>query len=632
MADLERALRNAHNAGDEVAARRIAAMIKKSREEEQSGFLDKAVDFVTGESRTTPQLDAIPEIGSAPELNRLSVPAFKASLGLLAAGDTASLKGVLSQQFGEGVSFDEDSKGNTIVNLPSGSYALNKPGLSGQDLAQGAFTFGAFTPAGRAASIPGAVGGAAVTQAAIEGAEQSTGGDASLGDVVEAGLLGGFFKGAEELIGAGYRALKGSPQSDVIESAKDAGIPALTTDVIPPETFAGRIAQQTGEKVPFAGTGGVRETQQQAREKAVTRVAEKYGQFSYPSIVGSLKEKSSGLKNKAGNVLERVGNQLDDLGEIDLTNTRAAIARARDDLNKPGVIKSEGALDDLNVLVNTLDEAPQTFTSLKENRTAFREIVKGADKAERSQLTSRAKTLLRNVETAMKKDMNKQAKANLTPQEFNRWNRANRIYFDEAQKLTKSRLKNVLDRGDVTPESVQTLLFSQNPSEVKTLYQSLTNEGRAHARTAIVNRVLDTLSRRQGGITPNSFASEMKKQGLQVDTFFKGEEKKQLKGLLEVLNATRRAQDAATTTPTGQAVLGAGTGYAAFTDPVTTLGAGGTLGGLSRLYESAPVRNALLRLASVPKGSTKFDQALDEAQSALSAAAQTVRNEQSDKQ
>ncbi|MDI4740388.1 hypothetical protein MJN54_35475, partial [Salmonella enterica subsp. enterica serovar Kentucky] len=35
---------------------------------------------------------------------------------------------------GMGATLRQDEKGNTIVSLPSGDYALNKPGLSPQDL------------------------------------------------------------------------------------------------------------------------------------------------------------------------------------------------------------------------------------------------------------------------------------------------------------------------------------------------------------------------------------------------------------------------------------------------------------------------------------------------------------------
>lgn len=636
--ELMTALRNAHAAGDTEAAKRIAGMIESTPDTVESApaletaptLMGQASELFTGAERTTPELEAMEEITLAPELNDFSVPAFKTVFGLMSTGDTQSLKGILSSQMGDKVSFNEDSKGNVVVNLPSGSYALNKPGLSGRDVSAGVMDMLAFTPAGRAASIPGAIAKSAGTEALLEAGEAGVGGEFDVKDVAFAGLTGGFFKGIENALGAGYRAFKGSGTDDVIEAGKDAGIPLLTSDIKQPETFVSKSAQQITEKIPLAGTGGMRETQQKAREQAVAEVAERYGQFSYESIVESLTTQKNRVKNAAGSVLNNTGNKLDDIGEIPLTNTQEAIDKASGELSKPGVIKSSQAMDDLDVLITSMKEAPQSFTTLKENRTAFREIIAGADKAERSQLTSRAKSLLQNVESGMKKDMDSFAKGNLTPAEYGKWQKANTVYAEEARNLTKTRLKNVLDKGDVTPESVGNLLFSQKPSEVRLLYRSLTPEGRANARSAIISKVVNDLGRRASGLTPNSFASEMKKYGLQVNEFFKGEEKKQLNGFLKVLEATRRAQDASITTPTGQQLIGAFTLASAATDLGLTVSIGGTVGGLARLYESAPVRNALLRLDSIPKGSTQYEKALAEAFQILSTSAQTLREQVSD--
>lgn len=613
-----------------VGAAQPVAPVKKSMGELVSEKMGAFNNLITGEDRMTPEMESMQSIGDAPELNEMSVPAFKASFGLLSTGKTSSLQGILKQQFGDNVQFREDSKGNAIVDFPSGSYALNKPGLSAQDLIRGAFDIAAFTPAGRGATALGVGMKSAATEAGIESLESSVGGEFSPEEVVMAGGFGAAAKGVEKLVGAIYRAFKGRVPDEVAQAARESGIPLMTSDVIPPQTFAGRMAQQTGEKIPLAGTGSLREAQQQLRERAVSNTIEKYGEFSYPAIINSLKTQKDKIKKAAGNVLESVGNKLDDVGEIPLTSTKEAIKQAREELGKPGVFKSTQALDDLDEVVRVLDEAPQSFTTLKENRTAFREIVAGADKAERTQLTSRAKSLLERVQKAMTDDMTNFAKSNLEPQDFAKWQKANKVYANEAVKLTKTRLKNVLDKGDVTPESVKNMLFSQNPSEVNLLYKSLGNEGKRNTRSAIISRVVNDLSRRQHGITPNSFASEMKKYGLQVDTFFKGEEKAQLQGLLKALNATRRAQDAAITTPTGQQVIGGGTALSLWVDPVSTVGAGGTLGGLARLYESAPVRNALLRLDSVPVGSTKFDQALTEFVEILQPAIQTMREQMQD--
>lgn len=618
MAEIDQykqALLKAHANGDTEAANLFASKIKGIQSQPQEV--------------NVAQQD-LPEIGAASELNAFSWPAFKASAGLMVTDNDESSKKLLKEQFGDDVSFKDSDQG-VIASFPSGDYYINKKGLSGQDIIKFASDMLAYTPAGRAKTILGALGKSALTEAALETSEQSLGGeDISGKDIAISGGIGGFFKGFENLIGAGYRALKGELSetgAELIEQGAKSGIPVTTSDVLPPKTFVGKAAQQTGEKIPFAGTGAMREGQQELRAKAVQDVAEKYGQFSYKSIVESLKSKKNRVKSAAGSVLENTGNKLDQFGEIPLTNTKAAIIQAKEELTKKGVIQSGGAIDDLATLTEAMSSSPQTFTTLKENRTAFREIVAGADKAERSQLTSRAKGLLTRVESAMTKDMNQLAKDNLTPQEFLKWKKANSVYASEANKLTKTRLKNVLDKGDVTPEAVETLLFSQKPSELKNLYSSLGVSGRENARAAIISKVVNNVSKRVGGITPNSFATELKKFGPQVNVFFKGEERKALDGLQKALDATRRAQDAAISTPTGQQLIGAATLASAATDLGATILIGGTTGGIARLYESAPVRNALLRLSSAPKGSTQFEKALLEFQTILNSAAQASKNE-----
>ena len=596
------------------------------------GLLQKAKSAFTGEDLMTPEMRDLPGIGSAPEMNEMSVRALKAALGTMATGDAEELKSIFTKQYGDDVSFSEDAKGNTIVNFPSGSYPLNKPGFSMQDIPKLVADMGLFGKFGMGKTILGTGVKSGAVEVGIEAAEAGVGGDFTPRDVVEASVLSGLFKTGEEAIGAIYRAIKGKGVPDpelmkLIDEGKDQGIPVMTSDVMPPQTFPGKAAQQTGEKVPLVGTAAMRETQQEARKEAVDVIAQKYDVFSYEAIIESLKAQKDKIKNAAGNVLESSGNKLNDFGEIVLRNTDDAIEAATEELTKPGVIQSSKALNDLNELVEAIRGNPQTYTSLKENRTAFREIVNSLDPTARSQLTSRAKAMLKNVEGGMTRDMKTFAKENLTSQEFAKLNRANAVYAEEAKKLTKTKLKNVLDKGEFTPEAVKSMIFSQSPSEMKLLYNSLTTAGKKHARAAVINKIVTDLSKRQHGFTPNSFATELKKYGPQLKTFFKGTERRQLEGLRRVLDATRRAQEAAATTTTGQQLMAPLYGYALFTDLGATLGASGLIGGLSRLYESAPVRNALLRLGSMPKGSSAFEKALSEAQKVLNAAAQNLRDQ-----
>lgn len=422
-----------------------------------------------------------------------------------------------------------------------------------------------------------------------------------------------------ELLGVGS-----ATPSQLVAQAEEAAIPLMTSDVFQPGTFAGRAAQQTAEKIPIVGTGPVRETQQTMRQEAVDRIANQYGEYSYDAIINSLKTQKNKVKSAAGNVLDSVGAKLDQGGDIPTKNTINTISEVASTLSKPNVIQSSSATDQLDTLLEALQQ-PQTFTSLKENRTAFREIVEGIDATDRSQLTSRAKSLLKEVEKAMTKDMDAVAREGLAPDEFRKWKKANDVYAGHVKEMTKTRLKSVLDKGDVTPEAVETMLFSQKPSEVELLYKSLTPEGKSNARSAIISKVINDMSKTSAGISPNAFYTRMKKLSPQVEIFFKGDEKKQLNGLLEVLGATKRAQDAAVTTPTGQQLIGGLSAIGLYLNPQAALGVSGTVGGLARLYESAPVRNALIKLGSQSKNSPRYAENLLAAQYALLAAANEER-------
>ncbi len=578
----------------------------------------------------------LPEFGSNAGLQALfgdsdSKPKFSDLVGdslasFFSGTPESRLKGIKSRF--PNLEIEKLSNGNAIITNPetNGVTVLNKEGLSTADIKPILANLAAFTPAGRAKSIVGAVVTNAATQTGMDVIEGALGGDgANIEETAIAGGLGGAFKAGEQIIGAGYRAAKGNiPQAakEVIKSGDDAGVPVMTSDVMPPQNFASKNIQATAEKIPFIGTGAVREGQEKLREVAVNDVIEKYGEYSYSSIVDSLKSQRDKVKSAAGSVLESVGKKLDDVGEVDISNTRNAISSVAKELEKKGVIKSNDALSGLREITEALESGPQTFTTLKENRTAFNEILNSVDAAGRSQLGSRAKGLLTGVSKALSRDMDDVAKSNLTKSEFSKWKNANSVYASEAQKLTKTKIKNVLDKGDITPEAVQTMLFSQKPSEVKLLYKSLTSEGKSNARAAIIGRVADTLSKRAGGITPNSFANEMKKQGIQVNTFFKGKDKRQLLGLIKLLDSTKRAGNAAVTTPTGQSLFTLIAGAAGMANIKATAIGAGSLAGSARLYESSAVRNALLKLGSLPRGSTHFEKALLETQSVLNAAFQ----------
>lgn len=595
-------------------------------EQPEPTLMESAADLVTGESRTTPEMESLGEIGNAPELNEMSWSAFKTSLGLLATGDTEKSKGVIKSQIPE-AEFTEDSLGNTIVNLPSGQYALNKPGVSPQDIAKGVFDIAAFTPAGRAVSIPSAIGKSAATEAALQKTtEELGGGSVDAKDVFLSGALGGAGKAAEDVISGGYRLMKGRPSVDAAEVsqfAKDQDLPLMTSDVAQPRTFVGKSAQSAAEKVPVTGTGGIRESQQEARTQLVSDYAKSFGEYRPEDVVSSLQRQTGKVKQAAGNSRQAIMEQLDQT-PISTSNTVDAIDAeiARLGKSPSGEVRNTAdtaTIDKLEAYKSDVLSDP-TFANIEQLRTQFRTDVKG----ERMVMPSRSDAAINRIYSSMSKDMDETIGSNLGSEALGKWKKSNAVYANEANKIKNTRLKSALQKGDLTPEVVNNMLYSNKPSEVKNLFRSLDSKGKDAARSGLIGKAFE---KSQG--SPDKFLNELNRMSSQTGITFKGNDKAYLQGLKSYLNATRQAAKAEVVTPTGQQLFQIAApvgivGDISSTGGVGTMGAAG-YGALARAYESKPIREAVLRLRSIEKGSSEFEQQLRKISSMLQPATQAER-------
>lgn len=596
-----------------------------TRQEPERGYFDRAIDLFTGEQDMTPEIEGLAEIGDAPELNALSGGALKASLGLLTQGSDEGAAAVLKQNIPD-AKFRKDSKGNFIADLPSGSYALNKPGLSGQDVARFLFGASAFTPAGAARTLGGAAAGSAATEYGIQALGEQLGGEDVKGeDILTSGLLGGAFKGAENLVSAASKIRGGEipkETAETIAAGERSGVPVMTSDIIEPTTFAGKAARTVAEQTPLAGTGGQRAAQQEARERAIADLTSEVTP-SYDDIVSSLKRQQKKVRGAAGQRLGDIGDRMSEVGVIPTDNAIKAIDDEIASLTAPGRVPDDQTINKLSQYRTALEEG-QDLKSLDTLRSDFREQVKG----DRVSLPNRTQASLEKIYKSMSDDINESIRSNLGDDAAKAWNQAKSVYAREAQKIKSTRLKGLFDKGDLTPENARNLLLSQNPSEVKTLYQSLDNKGRQAARATLLSEALSKATDAAGDISADRFATQLTKLDPQINILFKGQERQNLKGLGKLLNATRQAQKADLTTPTGQQLIPFAAGAAAITDLTATLGSGLSVGALARLYESKPVRNSLIKLANAKEGTSAFESALLEASAALSASAQALNREE----
>ena len=627
-------LRNAHNAGDTYAAKRFAEMIRANEKpeepEQEKGLVQSASDMITGADRETQAIEGLREVTGAPELGGLSEfsweglkelgsnftpEAFKAAGGLLTTGDPKEQMKIIQSNYPD-ASFRPDEKGNVIVGLPSGEYVLNAPGLSTSDLTNFIAQGLAFTPAGRAATIPAAIGKSAATQAAIEGAGAATGGEFNPEEVALAGGIGGAGKLAEDAIGGAYRLATGKMSDDAAKQIADIeaqGLKARTQDVVQPETLPGKMAASVGELNPL--TAGQQATQQRTRQDIAETFVDKFTP-SYDEIKSSITGKRKRIETAAVNAMDNAlskasGATLSKQNTVDAIESE--ITRLTELPNgQPRTMIDESTVNTLSGYLEDVKNA-SSVTDLRDLRTDLRDSLS----PKFGEKSNRKEGAIKRIYGSMTRDMDETVKSAVTPREFAQYKRGNAVYGREAEKLKKGRIKKVLQAGDdLSPEQIDRNLLSKDSVVRGQLYNSLDSAGRDNARAAIIRKLADDSSR-GGELSVNQFLTKLNQNDKALQTFFRGRDRKELEGLRNALEATRSAQDAAVNPPTGQRLAPYLVGGGAIADLGLTIA--GTLGSAIgyKAYQSKPVRNALLKLANTPKGSSSFEKALSELNSAL---------------
>jgi hypothetical protein len=399
--------------------------------------------------------------------------------------------------------------------------------------------------------------------------------------------------------------------SDIAE-AERLGVTLMTSDVVPPRNFASKWLQTVGERIPGAGTGGVRESQQTERIEAVRNVLRDFGADdaarATDDVMKDLATKRGADLSKYVGAKTEVIERLGQTGTVPMTNTVQAI----DDQ----IIKLQGLkTQEVAPIIERLTDwkaalQGQNLVNVETLRKQIGESFKAPELASVRDIGEKA---LSSIYKPLKQDMESFITQVGERRDVTKWKVADKRLADLAGELDMSTLKSVLKRGDATPEVIGNMLFSKKPSEVRQLYASLTPSGRESARAAILARAAEkaTAEVAEGTvISPDKFANEVKRLGTSTGVFFTGDDLKQIEGLTRVLNITKRASEAAAAPPTGAqlaipvstAALSSffGGGLLGF---LATIGTAGGVGVAARIYESAPIRNLLIKIPQTISGS-----------------------------
>lgn len=422
---------------------------------------------------------------------------------------------------------------------------------------------------------------------------------------VAASLAGGL-TGAK--LAAPRAAARITPAAPVIEEAERAGVRVLTSDVIPPRNFAAKWLRRVGEQIPIAGTGRAREAQQAQRIASVRNVLRDFGaddvsQLSDDVMADLMVKRSKDLTKYSkmkGDVIEKVSAAG---GAVNVNRATAEIDGQIAKLESLGTKEVQPVIERLN------DFKDAIFGQNLDNVEMLRKQLGESFKApELTSVRGLGEKAAGGIYKALKKDMGDFIKEFGEVRDLTKWKVADNRLSGMIGDLKASAFKSALNRGAVTPEVVKTMLLSKKKSDVIRLYGSLTPEGRRNARGALLQEAAAKAVNKDGVIIPDKFTSELKRQKIGFDVFFRGDDKQAVEGLNRVLDATARAGQAGLLPETG-AQLALPVGAAVLTDLMGGAGAalatGSVVGLMARAYESKPVRNALLKLATMKKGSTE---------------------------
>ena len=296
------------------------------------GFFESIGEMVTGSRRATPETQALPEWTSMPELNQMSVASLKTALGTLLSNPQETVQ-ILQANF-PGSQVRQDAKGNFIIrsSVDQREYVI-PPGLSVGDIPRVIGGLLAFTPAGRATTIPGAVAAGAGTQAVIEATQAGTGGRFDTGDVVMAGAAGGAGQVVQRAIQAAAPAVKRTVQRVTGRQPVPAA-PAAAAPAARPAAPVARI-EPTLEPMPAQPTAAAPVSAQAVPEQPIVQtVAQAVPE--QPAVqatteafeeVGDLVRKASGKGPGSAAAKARLA----DLAQVN-TEARAAAKRLGMDL------------------------------------------------------------------------------------------------------------------------------------------------------------------------------------------------------------------------------------------------------------------------------------------------------------
>lgn len=396
-----------------------------------------------------------------------------------------------------------------------------------------------------------------------------------------------------------------SDARQIVDAGAEWNVPVKTSDIRPPQTPVGRTARLTGEMIPIAGTGGGfggRATQQASREEAVQRFVKEFG--GDPASIDDVTADLVATRGKELSTLTKAKDSVidgiaDPLPPMAMRNTLRTIDTQIAKLNKANSEAFAPVVSKLENFRNTLASG-KSLREVEMNRRLLGDLF--ADPSLAS-IKGDGQKALNAVYKPLRDDMGAFIETKGGTAARAKWAGANDRLSAMAGELDSAKFKSILNSADTTPERAAEMLFSNRPSDVRRLFENLSEQGKTKARAARIHEAAKK-STVDDVISPDKFKKAMMAMDNATGVIFSKNDKTRIDGFTRLLEATQRAKIANTEVMTGArntsfiAGLGLQQIFGNMTIPASV-----AIGLMARGYESAAFRNLMMNLGKSKKGS-----------------------------
>ena len=605
-----------------------------------------------GESRAAEELPELMEVGVG-EMMPEETGVGK-GLGVTAAAltmtDPNEIAEMLSQFPNIGIQWAPDGTVIAANNETGVKVVINRPGMSAMDVMQGLGIAAAFTPAGRLASLPGAVvpriavGAVAAggTEDIIQRGQEAAGGDYSAVDVALSTVLGplaelgapivkGFTASKEFLgsfVGKGMDRLLPEAKAAAMAFAREAkGTLAsareaiiTTGDALGEALTPARLEfLKRAERMPVTGTGPIKIRQKGERVELIEDIARQYDvdpNTSYgKAVLDDLVKTRKANLDIGLNARKAAEKTLNPKGVVNIESA----AKEIDDIVaaelEKGTLANMALVKRLGRMKLDLIGGARDFGGLRKYRS---QVWKGVPRDEL--YSGDINAALKGVGRAITKDMDAFASRH-SDEALGQWKEYNRIFRDDLTNVKEGQLGKLLKSAATVLDQdlIDRVLQSNKPKFLAQLYGRLDQPGKKAMKAKLLQDVLTEAGwPNPKQLDPNKLVKilDSKKYREKIATFFPGDAGKQISGLKEYLRLTAKSQTA------GQDIGMAAAQSMTFAEQLRRIT--GVTGILARIHESAPVRNLLLRLHHAQGNQRLTDSIMEQLRGPIIAAGRQV--------